>query len=368
MLRAGRRPGDVDVAALAVWGWSRLAVLLVAATAGALFGRADVPASFLGLWRQWDVVHYEQIAQGGYDAGDGTPLAAFFPGLPLVLRLLGWTGLDLTAAGLLVSAVAGAVAAVALARLGTQDGGPEAGRRSVLLLVLAPPAVFLAAGYTEALFLALALPAWLCARSGRWWAAGLLAAGATSVRVSGLFLAAGLAVEWLTGRPRRREDLPALVLPALPVLAFGAYLKATQGSWLAWVDAQRTGWYRQLTDPVTAFHRTWAAAFGGQQTASVAVLFRLELVAVLVGAVVTAWLLVGRRWGEATYVGLSLTALATSTWWFSVPRAALLWWPLWTGLAALTVRRRWVLPAYLALAAPLSVLLAAAFVTGRWAG
>jgi hypothetical protein len=366
VLRGGRRGPDVDVAALATWGWSRVAVLLVAATAGALFGRAGTP--FLALWRQWDVVHYEAIARGGYDAEPGTPLAAFFPGLPLVLRVLGWTGLDLTAAGLLVSAVAGAVAAVALARLGTQDGGPEAGRRSVLLLVLAPPAVFLAAGYTEALFLALALLAWLCARSGRWWTAGLLAAGATSVRVSGLFLAAGLAVEWLTGGPRRREDLPALLLPAVPVLAFGAYLRATQGSWLAWADAQRTGWYRQLTDPVTAFGRTWDAAFGGQQTEAVAVLFRLELVAVLVGVVVTVWLLVARRWGEATYVGLSLTALATSTWWFSVPRAALLWWPLWTGLAALTLRRRWVLPAYLALAAPLSVLVAAAFVTGRWAG
>ncbi len=63
-------------------------------------------------------------------------------------------------------------------------------------------AVFLAAPYAEALFAALAFWAWLLARRGAWVWAGLLAAGATLVRVNGLFLAIGLVVLFLTSRPR----------------------------------------------------------------------------------------------------------------------------------------------------------------------
>ncbi len=46
----------------------------------------------------------------------------------------------------------------------------------MLYLLLSPYAVFLAAGYSESLFLALALPGWLAARRGRWARRRLLVA------------------------------------------------------------------------------------------------------------------------------------------------------------------------------------------------
>ncbi|MFD2356882.1 mannosyltransferase family protein [Nonomuraea ferruginea] len=81
---------------------------------------------------------------------------------------------DWSAAGLIVSLVAGAVAMVALARLAEHEGAQ--GWMAVLGLVLFPAAVFLSAGYSESLFLAFAIPAWLAARQGRWPAAAALAA------------------------------------------------------------------------------------------------------------------------------------------------------------------------------------------------
>jgi hypothetical protein len=69
----------------------------------------------------------------------------------------------------------------------------------VLYLVLSPYAVFLFAGYSEALFLACALWGWLCARREQWVPAALLVAAAASVRVSGLFLACG----WSCSTPSR---------------------------------------------------------------------------------------------------------------------------------------------------------------------
>lgn len=357
--------------AVLVWLWSRVATAVVVTVAGTLFVSGDAAPGWFDRWRQWDVVHYQAIAAGGYQQPGPTPYAAFFPGLPLVLRLLSEAGIGLTAAGLLVSLVAGTVAVVALARLAALDGPAQAGDRAVLLLVLSPAAVFLAAGYTEALFLALSLPAWLAARRGRWWTAGVLAAGASSVRVTGLFLAVALVVEWFAGGGaggRRPGDVPALSLPFLPPLAFSAYLEATQGDSLAWVDAQKLGWGRSFTDPVSAWNRTVDAAFGTGQPLAFRVMFQAEIVALLVGLALTVWLLWRQRWGEGVYVGLQVVALGTSTWFFSVPRATLLWWPLWILLARASLRRPWVLSAYLAVVAPLCVLWAAAFVTGRWAG
>jgi hypothetical protein len=356
-----------DRAALRLWLLSRAGMLLVVGWAGYLFAEQLEP--YLDRWNHWDSRHFQEIAASGYqDSATDTPLAAFFPGLPLLLRALNSVGIGLTVGGLLVSFVAGAIAVVALSRLGDEEGPVGTGERAVLLLVLAPSAVFLAAGYTEALFLGFALPAWLAARRGRWWWAGLLAAGACSVRVTGLFLAAALIVEFVVSRERRRPgDAAALLLPFVPPALFAFYLHRTQGDWLAWLHAQETGWHREFTDPVSAFVNTWHAAFGGQPI-GFQWMFRLEIVAVLIGVGLTVWLLRSRRWAESVYVGLQVIAFATSTWYFSVPRATMLWWPLWIGLARLTLRRPAFFTAYLVVVAPLSVILACAFATSRWAG
>jgi hypothetical protein len=230
--------------------------------------------------------------------------------------------------------------------------------------------VFLAAGYTEALFLAFALPAWLAARRGAWAAAGVLGAGAASIRVTGIFLAVALLVEFLTARDGRRRwaALPWLAVPALPVAGYFGYLYQRTGDWLAWQHAQEEGWYRSFTWPWDALQTTWEAAFGRVQTVGFAWMFGVELLAVAAGLALTGWLLWTRRWGEATYVGLQVVAFTTSAWFFSVPRAALLWWPLWIGLAAWSLRRSWILTAYLTVVAPFMVVFTLLFTLSRWAG
>ena len=367
----------LDRTALKLWGLTRITTFLLVGAAAWLFDNrenATTPVPYVDRWVQWDVHHYQTIAEFGYGGEPGVgalvPLQAFFPGYPLVLRALHFIGMNLTVAGLLVSLIAGAVAVVALARLGALEGGPAVGGRAVLLFVLAPSAVFLAAPYTEALFLALALPAWLAARRGHWLTAALLAAGAASVRVTGVFLALALVVEFLTASDGRRRwrSAPWLLLPAVPVFAYMAFLHDRYGNWFEWQEAQREGWYREFTDPWTAFTTTWEAATGGGQSLGFAWMWGAEIAAVLVGVVLVGWLLWRRRWGEFTYVALQVAAFATSTWYFSVPRATLLWWPLWIGLAAWSLRRQWVLTAYLTVIAPFMVVFTLMFAVGRWTG
>ncbi|MFJ3231496.1 mannosyltransferase family protein [Streptomyces sp. NPDC086787] len=374
-----------DLGALRLYLFTRLGLWLVAyCTAWLLPPGSDTkhPASWLSRWEQWDWTHYRHIAEYGYfgpfpgvaPASDNR--VAFFPGFPLLLRAVHTLTGEWVVAGLLISLVSGAVAVVALARIAGLDRPDSAlaGRRATAFLLLSPAAVFLAAGYTESLFLAFALPAWLAAKNRRWAVAGVLTALATATRISGLFLAAAIALECVLaarGGHRGRglwRSLPWCALPAVPAAAYTLYLYANTGDWMAWKHAEERGWYRDFHTPAEAFRNTWNSAFHHLQTTGYAWEFQLELVAMTVGVLLLGSLLLRRRWPEAVYIALNLWALGTSYWYQSIPRATLLWWPLWTGLAHWSLRRPWVKEAYVAVVAPLMVILAVTFTSGRWTG
>ena len=359
-------------AALRPWLASRLAVLVL--TVAGAWQLADAERGevrgLVASWDRWDAGLFRKVAEHGYqgypDAYADRGVEAFFPGFPLVLALVHRVVPDWTAAGLLVSLVAGGVASVFLARLAALDGVP--GPAAVTALVLSPYAVFLAAGYSEALFLALALPGWWCARQGHWRAASLLVAGATGVRISGLFLAAGLVVQYLVTTRGVRRDAVWLLAPVAVLAAWFGWLRAVTGDWTRWFDVQERYWGRSPTPPWEAFATTVAAAREGAQGAEYAWSFGAEVVAVLLGAGLTAVLLHRRAWGEATYVGLSVLALATSSFYLSVARATLLWFPLWVLLAAAGTRRPALTTAYVAVSAPLMAVGVLVFTSGRWVG
>jgi hypothetical protein len=374
------RLDSVEREAVAGWVGSRVAVALVVLAGIWMLG--DLPAgqapSYLSRWNQWDSQLFIDVARFGYRGyaahSPGRHLEAFFPGEPLALRAVHVVTGDWVAAGLVISALAGTVAMVALARLGELElPGPLASRcgpRAVLYLVLSPYAVFLAAGYSEALFLGFALSSWLAARRGRWLAAGLLAGGAGLVRIDGAFLGLALLVEWATRNvgPRRARDLPPLATPFLATAGYFVYLHHITGDWLAWSHAQAAGWGRHLSAPWTAFHTSWASARAPTQGLPYAWSFRAEVLAVLLGFALTVVLLVMRRWGEAVYVGLQVLALGTSSYYLSVARSTLLWFPLWLLLARWSLRWRWLHVGYLAVSPALMVVGVVAFTTGHWVG
>lgn len=377
-------PDRADLDVLGLYLLTRLGLWTLAGCVRWLFpadGGAKRPAPLLAPWQQWDWNHYLHIARDGYfPAGAGPWTAgwdnreAFFPGFPLALRAVHTLVPDWAAAGALVSFVSGAVAVLALARIARHQfplAHPGTGRRAVLFLLLSPCAVFLAAGYTEALFLALALPAWLAALRRNWPAAAVLAALACTVRVSGLFLVAALALHFVLTAARDRtawRAAPWLGLPLFGPALYSWYLQARTGDWMAWKHAQERGWYRDFHTPWESWSHTWSAAFGHAQPTGYALMWRAELLAMALGLGLLALLVRGRRWPEALYTGLTLWALGTSYWYTSVPRSTLLWWPLWIGLAVWSTRRPWIRSGYLCVVAPLGTVVAVTFLTGRWAG
>ncbi|GGV28343.1 hypothetical protein GCM10010277_10410 [Streptomyces longisporoflavus] len=379
--RAALRLSPADREVLWLYLLTRLALWITAYCARWLFPQnpdAHAPDSVLAPFQHWDWAHYMHIARDGYFPGGAGPALsgwdnreAFFPGFPLLLRTVHLVVPHWTAAGLLISLAAGAVAVLALARIARLHlRHPSAGRRAALFLLLSPCAVFLAVGYTEALFLALALPAWLAAQRRHWPLAATLTALAATVRVTGLFLAAAIALHFLlTARThRRRRALPWLALPALPAALYSWYLHAHTGDWMAWQHAQERGWHRTFHAPWEAWSRTWEAAFSHTQALGYAGMFQAELLAMTAGLLLLALLLYRRRWPEALYLALNLWALGTSYWYMSIPRATLVWWPLWIALTAWSLRRPRLTTICLCLGAPLTTVVTLTFLTGRWAG
>jgi hypothetical protein len=164
--------------------------------AATLLKQGAVSHALVNVWFRWDTVWYLKIAAFGYSPQDGT--LAFMPLYPWLVRGLGALTGNYLLATLIISNLACLLALllfyeVALGEVRNND----IALWGTFLLASFPSAFFLFAGYTDSLFLALVLAAWLFARRGNWLPAGLLGALATLCRLQGALLTPMLAWAWL---------------------------------------------------------------------------------------------------------------------------------------------------------------------------
>lgn len=134
-------------------------------------GRAvSFAASFDGLWVHWDARHYLKIAQQGYvNVGDDRLILVFFPLYPWCVRALNLLLGDWVVSSVIVSNLCAAGAASLLYALVHRVYDAQTARLSLCYFLLNPYSVFLAAPYSEALFLLLTLGALYAAANDRCW-------------------------------------------------------------------------------------------------------------------------------------------------------------------------------------------------------
>jgi hypothetical protein len=195
---------------------------------------------------------------------------------------------------------------------------------------------------------------------------------------------AALAVQYLTQRARggagreagaraafrrvARPEIGWLALPVVPVVAYLAYLRTYTGRWDSYQVALREGWGRDTISPITTFTNTLAQARNLDQGADYLWSARAEILAVLLGVVLTAVLLLQRRYGEATFVGLNVSLLSVTTYYASSVRALMVWFPVYLLLARLTARRDGLHLLVVSVCAPLLLVTSIAFHQGSWLG
>lgn len=266
---------------------------------------------------RWDAAWYLTIAHYGYlpELGPFTAQrAAFFPLYPLLIWLFSLSGIAGALAGVLVSLLSLLFASYALHRLTTLELSsgyllPAMSKRArsaisdravakiaLASMVFGPMAFFLSADYSESLYLALSIGAFLAARRGRWLWVGVLGGLAAATRSTGVLLLlpalalyligprtdrepdraftatphphttvanlAAWARRLLTPRYRLRADALWLLLIPAGLIAFIAWFWLAGGEPMAPFHAQAL-WGRQFAGPFVASWDAARAAFEG---------------------------------------------------------------------------------------------------------
>lgn len=170
-------------------------------------------ANALDMWKRWDAQGYLRIAARGY-VGVPSPNPddpfdiALFPFFPFSVHIVSLVVQNLVLSALIVSFAASVGAGYFLFRLVALDADESAAWRAVLLLFSFPTAYFLAAPFTEALFLFAVLASVYAARTGRWAGSGVAGALATGTRMTGIALAPALLLEGVRQESRSARPGP----------------------------------------------------------------------------------------------------------------------------------------------------------------
>lgn len=261
----GKFNWQVPLLVFVAWRIGLGALIFLSTTVIKPVGRAGTSAYIVGssgfwsdhllaAWSRWDGEWYLRIATNGYQANDST--AAFFPLFPLLLKVLGTLLFgNYLLAGVLIAGLATLAAFILLYALTQRDFNSKSVATSTLIyLAIFPTTFFLSAIYTESLFLAFTLGAFLCVRHlQKWWLAGLLMVLATWSRNLGVLLILPLGWEWWTqfrdkqpfSRAQLFKLLPIVLLPGLALLGWLGFNWLTLGDPFTFLKALSTApWLR----------------------------------------------------------------------------------------------------------------------------
>ncbi len=337
---------------LFIFGVTRLGLLFVAYVGSSLvIDPSDPPRVYLrpnnvlldGFGGRWDTPFYLEIAQKGYTYREAAlPSVAFFPLLPILIRLFTLLTGDPIIAGLFVTNTALMGATLFFYRLVHDEWGIAVAGRAIWYFLIFPTSFFGSAIYSDSLFLLGAIGALYYARKGHWWFAAGFGIVATLSRLIGIVVVPMLLAEWWIQYRRAQQPRPALVTLLAPVLVplgtatYMFYLQRTFGDPIAfangsaaWGRMPRVPW-AMLAEIVKQPAEGWESAILASRIAIdgwIDVLFLITFI------VIASVLLYQRRWSEGVLVAIGILI------------------PLSSGLLASQRRYMWVLfPAFTLLA------------------
>ncbi len=366
LARAMRSPVWVD--ALLPTILVRAVILVFAVLAVISLSPGALPGgSLLEIWNRWDAPHYLEVAQYGYGPPADPARIVLFPLTPALIALGSLAAQPLVAA-MLISFGATLVAAAGLYGLMRLDHARPASRLAVLAMSIFPTAYSLVAPYSEAIFLAAAVWAFLFARRGRWAAAGFCSMLAGLARLQGAFILPALAVEYWLARRRVDADAGWLLLGLVGPLVYLAINALTFGDPFTFMGVQESVFHVSTIAPWTAMANAYAGAMAVQPTEFWATVYLAPFATYLLLGLVTVWTLVGTgsRPSYAVYTGLTFLSFLTLSWPISLPRYVMGVFPIFMVTGRLA-RRPWLGPPLLIGSTLLFGIVLTRFVIGRWA-
>ncbi len=356
---------------------TRIPIIMIAELASTIIGQrpgTHVAAStnpLLAVWGRWDAVHYLQIARHGYYGTD----MAFFPLYPLLIRIVGtWIGNDLIA-GLIISNAAFFFGLLFFYKLVEHQYNRAFAHRAIFYVSIFPTAIFFSAVYTEALFFALTVASFYYIREHKWVTAGILGGLAALTRVEGVILFVPYVMEalaptsvgsWrhaLADRARSLRVLAGGLLIPFGLLAYMAVLWVLRGDPLYFTHVQ-AHWDRHFAPPwVSVWHslRLMFTSHAGTTIATQAL--ELAFTALMLGVLAFGYRRL--RASFSVYMALSILIPMSTSSLMSMPRFALVLFPMFT-ILAVWGGRPWVNNAIVAFSLPLLGLFTVLFANWYW--
>ncbi|MFW9113491.1 mannosyltransferase family protein [Corynebacterium striatum] len=226
----------------------------------AMFAKAN-DDNLWGLLNKWDAVYYTEIARAGYFNADIATegnvyetTMAFFPGFPLLIKLVSFLGFSEPIAAILLNFVFTVVMAAGVMAIAQRMGADFKARVAAAIAVTsAPMSIVFAMPYTEALFGALTMWALVALIDRKWLLAGLLVFALSAVRLTSADVILVFGVIVLLWGAREWKAWVALVASALPLLGYltmaNHYLAAAGG----YFGIQKEHWNSQFDFGVATF-------------------------------------------------------------------------------------------------------------------
>jgi Gpi18-like mannosyltransferase len=361
---------------LVTFSVTRIAIIVIAELASITIAQrpgthvSESTNRLLAVWGHWDAVHYLDIAGRGYYGTD----MAFFPLYPALIRFVGhFLGSELIA-GLLLSNVALFFGLLFFYKLAEHQFNRAVAHRAIFYVSIFPTAVFFSAVYTESLFFALTVASFYYIREHRWIAAGTIGALAALTRSEGVLLVLPFAIEVVASartmpakqffaRPRVVRIAAGLVAIPIGLGLYMAWLWVLHGDPLYFSHVQ-ANWGRHLALPwlsirnsVMTIVRTKSLLITANE--SIELVFTIVMIAVTIAGAFRL------RLSYTVYSALSILVPMSTASLMSMPRFALVLFPMFLMLA-LWGNRSWVNSAIVAFSLPLLGLFTVLFADWYW--
>jgi len=323
---------------------------------------------WLEIWNRWDSINYLKLAQLGYSAtGETKTLMGFYPLYPWLVRAFAFGSANYLLSAVVITTVATFVAGILFRRLLRLDYPEDLAQRAVLFLLIFPASYFLHTGYTESFFLVLVFGAFLAARSGRWWIAGVLGALSCLTRAMGPILVPALLVEaFLQYRQTRRWQWGWLWIAFIGVGLFGYLLlnyHAT-GDPLAFLAIRKQYFFSSPAWPWVGIRSKVAAM--NFSTSDGEMVVNQEVFFILLGLVCSIVSWIKLRPSYAVWITGNWLLATSLEFILGVPRYTICMFPVFILFAQLASRFVWRL-IIAVWSLMFLALFTAQFVRGRWA-
>jgi len=299
---------------------------------------------WLEIWNRWDALNYQKLAQFGYSAtGELQPLLVFYPLYPWTVRLFALVTRDYLVSAFIVSTLASLVTAIVLMRLVELDYPKDLAQRAVWFLFIFPTSYFLHIGYTESLFLMLALSCVFAARKQRWLLAGLFGALTCLTRANGLVLVPVLVVEsahqyWIT----RRWQWQWLWI-GIAAFGFAGYLvlnKHVTGDAFAFTSLMQRFFSKSLSPPWAGIDN--AIGSMSRAPAEAEMIGTQEVLFIVLGFACTVVSWIKLRPAYSVWMTGNWLLFVSVSFVLSVPRYTLTMFPIYILFSMLAARRVWL--------------------------